>query len=156
MVLALTVLSRRTLQSGLPVSSSMACAWHASIAAAAVRVSLSPCDLSMSVSSSGWVVASDRLRQRDQRVAHDPRVFFLVAAGDLDLAQARGVLHHHAAALPTAVLESGQRGLEFLVPREFFGQHDRVLDADAGTRGEMGRGGVHGIADQHDTAAEPG
>ena len=51
---------------------------------------------------------SDGLGQRHQRVAHDAAVLFLVATGDLDLAQAGRVLHHHAAALPAPVFERRQ------------------------------------------------
>ena len=90
-------------------------------------------------------------------LTHDAGVFFLVAALDLDLSQARGVFHHHAATLPAALFEGGQRRRHGAVLAiEFIGQYQRVFDADAGTRGQMRRGGMDGIADQRHPPLRPG
>src|SRR5436309_12203876 len=90
---------------------------------------------------------SDRLRQRHQRLAHDAGVLFLVAAGDLDLAQASRVLDDHAAALPAAVLEGVQRAAHVARAAQLFGQHQGILDADAGTGRQVWRRCMHGVSD---------
>src|SRR3954468_24804707 len=92
--------------------------------------------------------SSDRRRARHEALAHDVGELLLVAAGDLDLAQAGRVLHHHAATLPAALLEGGERLVDGRLLSKLLGQHDRVFDADARTGRKVGRGRMHRVADQ--------
>ena len=62
---------------------------------------------------------------------HDAGALDVVAVGDLDLAEAEGVFHHHPAALEAAILESLQGGGQRLLPLDLLGEDDGVFDSDA-------------------------
>jgi hypothetical protein len=90
------------------------------------------------VSQRGWryippgAGCSNGLRQGDGGVAHDVGVFDFVAAFYFDLTQAGRVMYHHAATLPTAILEGFEGCLHPLVLAQFLSQNNGILDADAG------------------------
>ena len=83
-------------------------------------------------------------------------MLFLAATAHLDVAEPAGVLDHHPAALPAPRAVGRERCAHRIGAGEFFGQHDRVFDADAGACRQVRRGGVHRVADQHHAAVVPG
>ena len=80
----------------------------------------------------------------------------LIAIGDFEFAKTHGIFDHHAAAFPAPVLKRLQPAGDAVRADDLLRQHDRVLDADAGARGQVRGRGVNGVADQDDASLRPG
>ena len=98
----------------------------------------------------------DRLGQRRPGVGHERGGLAARGVGiEVPARERARVLDDHPAALVAAVHERLERIGDRVAVAQALGEHDRVLDRDAGAAGQVRRRRVRGVADEDDVAAMP-